>query len=610
MADRHTSDGKQATIGAWKQPTRLPSAWHSLKVLAHIVIRSASNLLDGPRRLECRQQMGAAEIVAEHRSPLWADGREEEFILRCGKVQNLRVAIRCFDGIELKAGQTLSFWSQVGRPTARRGYAVGREIINGCVVPTIGGGLCQLSNALASVAVAVGAHLPERHQHSAAIEGPAPSAAEDATVAWNYVDLRITAPFDLCIETRMTADELVVRLRAANPSTGSAQSAGHAPAARVERPVARGCMTCDQTGCFRYESRPLAASARTAFLLNEYSAEFSPWLEQRARNADWMVPWLRASRRPHSWRTPAERTTVATWPGWQRVARQRLHGGEGASRQAGRVKTAQQLARHYADRLRPEHTELVVAQDLIVHLWRLGILAGRRFDVLMPELPSSELQARLDAAAGAEPAAPSLRDFRIDARWQQDEWTALAAARNRVTAHAAVHAVLQGAGLSATLLPWTEPPTIPVARRAVGAQLTLTFAASALARKGAREVTHVARELGARVLILGSPPTDTALWSGIDWTAPGYASTWLEQSDIVVLPAHIEHQPRALLQALRAGVPVVASTACGLGPRPGLIEIESGSAEALTGAIRAVLANAPGAGNDNAICCSQPGSTP
>jgi glycosyltransferase involved in cell wall biosynthesis len=119
--------------------------------------------------------------------------------------------------------------------------------------------------------------------------------------------------------------------------------------------------------------------------------------------------------------------------------------------------------------------------------------------------------------------------------------------------------------------------------------LTLVFAASALARKGAGAVRHAARELNARVLILGTPPADLKAWEGIEWSPAGYASDWIARADAVVLPAHIEHQPRALLQAMAAGVPVFASAACGLGGLQGWVEVEAGSGADLVAALRAKL---------------------
>lgn len=574
--------GDMQTTAEWTKPTRAAAAWHLMKVLSHILLRALRNTIGGPRRISPSCDLATANLVAEHRSPLWVDGREDEFILRCGKVQNLRLAVRCFDGIEVQAGQRLSFWSQVGRPSAMKGYAVGREIINGCVVPTVGGGLCQLSNALADAALAAGIALVEQHHHSARIEQQLRPAA-DATVAWNYIDLRLLAGFRFRVEAQLTRDELIVRVRAPiSPRLPLAQPRLPLSLVEMARPVARGCLTCDQTRCFRHRPPKRSPAARTAYLLNERSPELQQWLENRQGEADWMMPWLRRGRRHLGWAPPGEaRVAVALWAGWKRIARQRLLRGEGSSRQAGLIQAARDLAEHYGRILRPEHTDLVVSQDLLVPLWRSGTLAGRSYEVFVSELPASEIQTRLDAASRANAHLKDLGDFRIDTQWQQDEWQALAGAKKRIIAHREVQRVLEAQGLATELLSWSEPPPRAVFPQSEKTSRILTFAASALARKGAQEVATVARRLGVRVLILGTPPSDAKVWAGVDWCAVGYASDWLEQSDVVVLPAYIEHRPRALLQALAAHIPVVASRACGLGDRPGLIEVEPGDADAL-----------------------------
>jgi vancomycin resistance protein YoaR len=60
---------------------------------------------------------------------------------------------RAIDGVVVPAGGVFSFWAQVGRPVARRGFAPGRELREGCLVPSVGGGLCRLSNALYQAAL-------------------------------------------------------------------------------------------------------------------------------------------------------------------------------------------------------------------------------------------------------------------------------------------------------------------------------------------------------------------------------------------------------------------------------------------------------------------------
>ena len=139
------------TAPSWKVPTRLDAAWFRLHVWGHVGLRAWRELRAGSvERHRSAPALIGAQVVAERRSPLWQDGRGDEFALVAGKVENLRIARRAFDGVVVPAGAVLSFWKQLGRPTRSRGFVEGREIRAGCVVPVIAGGLCQLSNALAA----------------------------------------------------------------------------------------------------------------------------------------------------------------------------------------------------------------------------------------------------------------------------------------------------------------------------------------------------------------------------------------------------------------------------------------------------------------------------
>jgi len=589
----------------WQMPTRTGAGWRAVKVALHIVRRALLNTLNGPRRWPRSHALSDAPIIAERRSSLWDDGREDEFLLRAGKVQNLRLAVRAFDGVVVPAGQTLSFWAQLGRMSRRRGFAVGREIIAGCVVPTIGGGICQLSNALAQAAVTVDITLTEWHRHSALIEAGT-LAAIDATVAWNYIDLRLLSPFTVRIEAELSASELIVRLRAADapvltpppsPRTIPVTIQSSAPAKPL--PVARGCLTCDQTSCFRHQPIGRHAQARRAVAVGAYIPELADWLAQsQSIPSDWLLGWERPARR--RWTPPAD--AAVQWlltPTLKRMARsawQRGGIGEGGTRQHSLHRHAEQLATAIARHLRPEHLSLVLTQDLLVPLWRSGALAGRRFEVWVAALPADDIQRRLDAAAQRQPDAASLRDFRVDAAWLHDENTALAAAQRLLTSHTEVARVLRTRGLPVELRPWRIPPLgKPTPTNATAHPPTLAFPASALPRKGAALVAGTARQLGARVLIFGTPPgpADAELWRGVDWHPARYADqTIWSQFDAVLLPALIEHNPRPLLQALALGLPVIATPACGLPAQPGLTLIEPDDLPALLDATRAALVSA------------------
>jgi len=148
----------------------------------------------------------------EHRLYSNADPREQT--LELGKVQNLRVAAARIDGIVLEAGETFSFWLAAGRPSRGNGYVIGREMRAGCLIPSVGGGICQLTNALSRVAHAAGMEIVERHSHTVHPPGFFIDDATDATVFWNYVDLRFRPVEKVRIGARLGESTLVVRLDA------------------------------------------------------------------------------------------------------------------------------------------------------------------------------------------------------------------------------------------------------------------------------------------------------------------------------------------------------------------------------------------------------------
>ena len=594
-------DASPPALTSWKVPTRLGAAWFGVRVWGQVLRRALADRFTAPvARHRAARALHAMPVIAEHRSPLWTDGRPDEFALVAGKVENLRIARGAFDGIEVDAGAVFSFWKQLGRPTRRRGFVEGREIRAGCVVPVIAGGLCQLSNALVRCAVDAGLMLVERHGHSARIEQSHDDAAIDATVFWNYVDLRLAAPFAWRLEVSLTSDELVVRLRAARQPADARAPASRTIAiagARAPLPAARGCLTCDETRCFRHPgSAPATISGTTAVLVDAWTPEFARHLAARASQEDWFLPWLRRARRADgTWTPPPNRThTIAHVASWRRTWWLRRAAGEGGARQAAVMRGQHALAQAYARRLRPRHTHLVVDQGLLLPLARLGALQGRTYDVLMHALPIAELQRRLDHAAAPIPEAVSLRDFRASDDDADIENNALRRAARLATPHREVARHLrQHLAAAVDELAWEVPQTStgPFMKRGYVETPLVVFPASALARKGAPELAAALRTLGWRLLVLGTPSSDPTLWHGI---AVEHAShrdaTWLKRADVVALPAWIEHAPRALLRALAHGLPVVATRACGLPPSPLLQEVAAGDVDALVRALKHALA--------------------
>jgi hypothetical protein len=250
------------------------------------------------------------------------------------------------------------------------------------------------------------------------------------------------------------------------------------------------------------------------------------------------------------------------------------------------------LARSYARHLRPEQRELVLDQSLLLPLAEAGALGGRPYEVWLNCLPMAELQARLNQAAQRWPQDPNLRDFRLPLARAERELRALHGAAALWTSHVEVARLLREKhGLTVQLRPWQwkqELPQVPV-RTGISGPPRLALAGSALGRKGAWELAQVLRELGWPLRVLGSPPSDPALWAGlkVEHRSPNRLDA-LDGLDALLLPAYIEHAPRLLLRAHGLGLPLIVSPACGLPPGMAWAEVAAGDPAGLRAALLAL----------------------
>jgi hypothetical protein len=575
-------------------PTRAQALAFQAKAALFRLRRSWQDAARGrPVRLKRGLTASQRPVMATVRGPLYASGNAAEFALQAGKVQNLRVAAHALHGLEIPSKAVFSFWANVGRTTARRGFVKGRELREGCVIPSIGGGLCQLSNALYDCALQAGLEIVERHAHSRRLPGSSAEVGRDATVFWNYVDLRLRAPFPWQIRITLSRDELIVQLLG-RPETSTRSGLKRAVMPGEEVADAESCETCGMISCFRHPSAVgLPQSAITAWVVDAFQPEHAAWMEKERQPADHLLVPLDSTRwrcGPYRWPSRGfARVHEAPWAVLQRSWVSRRLATQGAERQRALLRMDERFAAEFARRLPATAVHLVVSQNLLPFLWQSGALGGRTFDVLMTRLPIEELQRVLDTAAAAHPASPTLADFRAPAAVAAAESEALAAARRWITPHSGIAAL---AGDRAVTLPWKMPPAPPPhssASSGTSSRRKLVFPASTLGRKGAWELRAAWQSLDEAdrqswSLQLGGPVLEGAdFWQGVD-TAPA-AANWLEGAAAVVLPAWVEHQPRRLLQAVAAGVPVIASAACGLANVPGATTIPTGDVDALRAAL-------------------------
>jgi vancomycin resistance protein VanW len=562
-------------------PTRASALVFAAKANVLRARRGAQDFTPGlaPMRHLRAAALVDAPVLATVRTALWtAAGGEKDRALNAGKIQNLRSALRGLNGIEVEAGRTLSFWRQVGRPTRGRGFVAGRELREGCMIATIGGGLCQLSNALYDAGLQAGLEIVERHAHTRIVPGSRAAAGRDATVFWNYLDLRMRGRRPFRIEARLTADDLELTIR------------GHGADAEAPAPdflaglAAHDCLSCGQVTCHRHDPDTEAAALPTAWLVDAATPEFAALYEERARPGDVLhLSTRRFGASARAWPSlGAERT--ADLAALRRTLALRI--APATAPRAGLMLAADaRLATAHARRLSADHVHLVVAQALLPHLWLAGALQGRSFEVLMDRLPIEALHRILDAALARHPESPTLGDFRAPSAVATAEREALGAATRLVAAHHAVAAHFPIGRVD--LLDWAPAPPL-AAKRGGNAFL---FAGPAVARKGAHAMREAMTGLDIELLIERGAEEAPDFWAGLNVRRLQQGER-LEKLAGIVLPALIEHRPHSLLRALAAGLPVIATVACGLPPQAGLTFVAADDGPALRSALAAALSQA------------------
>ncbi|UYB52893.1 VanW family protein [Xanthomonas sp. AM6] len=552
-------------------PSRLGALLFAAKARVLQLRRALRDLRGGPRRH--RRDAGlpiAEQAVSESVTALWPDTEETSPSLVAGKIHNLRLAARLLHGVEVPAGATFSFWRQLGRATRRRGFAAGRELREGCLVPSIGGGLCQLSNAIYDAALRQGLEIVERHRHTQVIAGSLAERDRDAVVFWNYVDLRLRAASAWRLDVWLDGEALHVRI------VGGAPAAAALPLSPLRRmPAATAtndCTRCGREQCHRHVPASAAHGLRRTWLVDEDWPEFAEDRRRRMQPGDRVLALRRRSL------AAVHAALLQRW--WLR---------RGLPLPQVRQRAQRIRLRALQRRLGAQDVDLVVPQSLLPGLWLAGELQGRRWDACMTALPMHLLQARLDAAAQRHPDSATLRDFRADPQLVEAERAALAQARHWITPHRELLALAGGRGIA---LAWRRPPSATVAPSSGdGGTAQILLAASALARKGAFELREALRGLPVQLLLPPGAQETPRFWSGYDVRRVATMADGVQAAAVVVLPAWIEQQPRGLLLALALGKPVIATAACGLGTDDGTWQcVDAGDSAALRARLLQVLA--------------------
>ena len=530
-----------------------------IKVTALIVVRMFKNFfVYRPSKFPTDRLLKNEPLISSSETDLWnSDDNDENWILTAGKIQNLRIAARQLHGTEVPANEVFSFWKHLGTPAMRRGYVVGREIREGCIVPAVAGGLCQLSNALYDNALKAGFEIIERHKHTRVIKGSLAEIGRDATVKWNYVDLRFRSSHAFRIEIELTPEKLVVNFK----SNVAKDSKREIPLRSFVTPSKlNDCYSCGNFECFKHPNKNNKKEhiSVTTFILDSNWPEYDEYIKDFAGPKDRMIT-----------PTPTDKRIRSLMIRLSSKLKRNIFSQS--------LKLDRRLAGKMMKQIPIESTHVVVSQTLLPFIWKDGALGGRTFDVLMTRLPIGNLHQRLDEAHRKYPDSTTLNDFRADDELIDLENAALTKARHIITPHQEIAGIFTNKSVK---LDWkTSVNASP--QRSRGAKIL--FPGSSLARKGAYEMRQLAKELNLSVKLLGDATEDPSFWNGINIEKTGTAI--FDNVALIVYPVYVEHQPRVLLKAITMGIPIVTTSASGLSAGKNVIIVPTCDYDALKQAV-------------------------
>ena len=529
-----------------------------LKTLVLIGNRLLLNLLYPTKNFKINKQLRNELLIAISESDLWnPNDNKDNWILTAGKIENLRTAAKKLNGLEIKANEVFSFWQHIGNPNFGKGYVIGREIREGCIVPTIAGGLCQLSNALYDAALKANFEIVERHKHTKVIKGSLAEKDRDATVKWNYIDLRFKSSFAFRIEIQLTSDKLIVSFKS---NKKHVKSKNHDFDLRQSN-MLNDCYSCGNFDCFKHPDITSVKQgiAKTTFILDEKWTEYDNYVKSIASESDsFIVPlqknyFIKTER--YNWLAmKSGKIKATTYQGIYRAIQLRLAPKNKNNVFELTLQLDKKIAIAASRKISIEATHLVISQNLLPFIYETGILGGRTFDVLMTRLPIEKLHERLDIAYLLNPKSKTLNDFRASKRIVELENFALTKARKIITPHSEIAEIFKN---KVEKLIWDIPT---LTKNQIKGSKVL-FPASIIDRKGAFEIKRLIEELEINLVFSGKIIENDTFWksSKIEKFNGNF-----EQVGLIVYPTYIENQPRQILKGISKGISVITTTASGL----------------------------------------------
>ena len=125
-----------------------------------------------------------------------------------GRIQNIKNGAEKLDGIVLMPNEVLSCYETLSPFTGENGYDIAATYVQGRVVESMGGGVCQLSTTLYNACLFAELEVVERSEHSMTV-GYIP-LSRDAAIAGENKDLKIKNNTDAPVYIEAKAEDGLV----------------------------------------------------------------------------------------------------------------------------------------------------------------------------------------------------------------------------------------------------------------------------------------------------------------------------------------------------------------------------------------------------------------
>lgn len=134
-----------------------------------------------------------------------------------GRQHNIESTATVINDLVLKPGEIFDYSKVIEQTEAKYGYKEAPVILNGKLVPGVGGGICQVSTTLYNAVLRSGLEIVERRNHSLPVSYV--PLGQDATFSTGYINFRFrnNTGYGLLIRTAMAGGRLTVKLFGKTP---------------------------------------------------------------------------------------------------------------------------------------------------------------------------------------------------------------------------------------------------------------------------------------------------------------------------------------------------------------------------------------------------------